>query len=230
MRPHVIVNVAMSADGKLSTRDRRQVKISGAEDFARVDHLKSGCDAVMVGIGTVLADDPSLTIKSEALKRERRAQGWDEHPVRVVVDSTARIPTTASVLTRGQGKRVIAVSRRADPVTVAGLEKMATVIVLGEQEVDLATLVDRLGAMGVRELMVEGGGTLIAGLFAAGLVDELYTFVGNIVIGGKDAPTLADGAGFVTESEFGRLALAEAVRIGEGILLHWNVRARSQQQ
>jgi 2,5-diamino-6-(ribosylamino)-4(3H)-pyrimidinone 5'-phosphate reductase len=227
MRPHVVVNVAISADGKLSTRERRQVKISGSEDFERVDRLKAGCDAVMVGIGTVLADDPALTVKSDELKRERLAQGRDEHPLRVVVDSTARIPLTSSILTRGGGKRVVAVSQRADLATVASLKKMAMVIVAGEQEVDLAALIDELGALGVRQLMVEGGGTLIAGLFAAGLVDELYTFVGNIVIGGKDAPTLADGAGFVTESEFGRLALSEAVRIGEGILLHWNVRARS---
>ncbi|MCX6682029.1 MAG: 2,5-diamino-6-(ribosylamino)-4(3H)-pyrimidinone 5'-phosphate reductase [Methanoregula sp.] len=227
MRPHVVVNVAISADGKLSTRERRQVKISGSEDFERVDRLKAGCDAVMVGIGTVLADDPALTVKSDELKRERLAQGRDEHPLRVVVDSTARIPLTSSILTRRGGKRVVAVSQRADLATVASLKKMAMVIVAGEQEVDLAALIDELGALGVRQLMVEGGGTLIAGLFAAGLVDELYTFVGNIVIGGKDAPTLADGAGFVTESEFGRLALSEAVRIGEGILLHWNVRARS---
>ena len=228
MRPHVIVNVAMSADGKLSTRDRRQVKISGAEDFERVDRLKAGCDAVMVGIGTVLADDPSLTIKSDELKRERLAQGRDEHPIRVVVDSTARIPLTSSILTRGGGKRVIAVSQRADPVMVAGLKKMATVIVAGEQEVDLAALIDELGTLGVRQLVVEGGGTLIAGLFAAGLVDELYTFVGNIVIGGKDAPTLADGAGFVREAEFSRLTLVESTRIGNGILLHWNVEPRLQ--
>jgi len=228
MRPHVVVNVAISADGKLSTRERRQVKISGSEDFERVDRLKAGCDAVMVGIGTVLADNPSLTIKSEELKRERRAQGWDEHPIRVVVDSTARIPFASSILTRGTGKRVVAVSQRADPLTVAGLKKIATVIVAGEQEVDLAALIDRLGAMGVRQLMVEGGGTLIAGLFAAGLVDELYTFVGNIVIGGKDAPTLADGAGFVREAEFSRLTLVESTRIGDGILLHWNIEPRSQ--
>ncbi len=65
MRPYVVVNIAMSADGKISTRERRQVRISGAQDRNRVDKLKAGCDAIMVGIGTVLADDPSLTVKSE---------------------------------------------------------------------------------------------------------------------------------------------------------------------
>ena len=85
MRPVVIVNVAMSADGKLSTRERRQVRISGKDDFSRVDRLKAGCDAVMVGIGTVLADDPSLTIKSPDLKKERLDSGRPEHPVRVEI-------------------------------------------------------------------------------------------------------------------------------------------------
>ena len=65
MRPNVVVNVAMSADGKISTRERRQVKISGVQDFERVDRLKADSDAVMIGIGTVLSDDPSLTVKSE---------------------------------------------------------------------------------------------------------------------------------------------------------------------
>ena len=82
MRPCVVVNVAMSADGKLSTRERRQVKISGMQDFARVDQMKAGSDAVMVGIGTVIADDPSLTVKSPAARMERRKLGLDEHPVR----------------------------------------------------------------------------------------------------------------------------------------------------
>ncbi len=90
MRPYVVVNIAMSADGKISTRERRQVRISGSQDFNRVDRLKAGCDAVMVGIGTVLADDPSLTVKSEECRTYRRKQGWDDHPVRIVVDSSCR--------------------------------------------------------------------------------------------------------------------------------------------
>jgi 2,5-diamino-6-(ribosylamino)-4(3H)-pyrimidinone 5'-phosphate reductase len=223
MRPHVVVNVAMSADGKLSTRERRQVRISGNEDFLRVDRLRAASDAVMVGIGTVLADDPSLTVKSDELKRERRAHGRDEHPVRVVVDSAARIPLTASVLHKGKGMRVVAVSRHADPAHVTALKKIATLVVAGETKVDLTELLDKLGSMGVRQLMVEGGGTLIAGLFADGLVDEVYMYTGNIIIGGKDAPTPADGEGFLKEDEFPRLVLLDATPTGAGILLHWRV-------
>ncbi len=223
MRPSVVVNVAMSADGKLSTRERRQVKISGAEDFARVDLLKAGCDAVMVGIGTVLADDPSLTVKNPDLKSRRQQEGKPEHPARVIIDSRARISPDASVLNKGDGLRVVAVSGRADPARVDVLRAKATVIVAGEDEVDLARVLDELGAMGIRRLMVEGGGTLIAGLVRAGLVDEIYTYIGSIVIGGKDAPTLADGPGWITEAEFARLILADVARLDDGILLHWNV-------
>ncbi|MDD4136607.1 MAG: dihydrofolate reductase family protein, partial [Methanoregula sp.] len=114
MRPHVIVNVAMSADGKLSTRERRQVKISGVLDFNRVDRLKADCDAVMVGIGTVIADDPSLTVKAEECRNNRIRRGVDEHPVRIVVDSHARIPPGAAVLHKGSGQRIVAVSQQAD--------------------------------------------------------------------------------------------------------------------
>jgi len=223
MRPYVIVNVAMSADGKISTRERRQVRISGQQDFTRVDRLKAGCDAVMVGIGTVLADDPSLTVKSEECRSYRREQGKDDHPVRIVVDSSARIPPDAAVLHKGEGKRVIAVSKKAGGDKIALLEKKASVIVSGEDEVDLPALMDELGSMGIHRIMVEGGGTLIAGLIRAGLVHEIYTYIGNILIGGKDAPTFNDGVGYTQESLFPRLSLVEVRRIEEGILLHWKV-------
>lgn len=223
MRPYVVVNVAMSADGKLSTRERRQVKISGAVDFARVDRLKAGCDAVMVGIGTVLADDPSLTVKADECRKVRRDRGEDEHPVRIVIDSTARIPSDASILHKGEGKRIVAVSSRADTQRVADLKEHATVIIAGDGEVDLTILMEELGNMGIQRVMVEGGGTIIAGLLAAGLVDEIYTFIGNIIIGGRDAPTLADGPGFTRETDFSRLTLLEAKQMERGILLHWVV-------
>jgi 2,5-diamino-6-(ribosylamino)-4(3H)-pyrimidinone 5'-phosphate reductase len=223
MRPYVIVNVAMSADGKISTHQRRQVRISGAQDFTRVDRLKAKSDAVMVGIGTVLADDPSLTIKSEECRKYRKEHGQDEHPVRIVVDSSARIDPDASVLNKGEGKRVIAVSKRADVTKVSDLKKKSTVIVTGDEHVDLTALMSELYSMGIHRIMVEGGGTLIAGLFEAGLVHEIFTFIGNIIIGGRDAPTCSDGEGFIKDASFPRLTLQEARRFDQGILLHWIV-------
>ena len=223
MRPFVFVNIAMSADGKISTRERRQVRISGNEDYSRVDRIKAESDAIMVGIGTVLADNPSLTVKSPELRAGRRAAGEDENPIRVVVDSRGRIPLDADILQKGTGKRVVAVSREALPETVEALRQHATVVLAGDETVDLGILLEELYRQGVRRLMVEGGGTLIWALFAQGLVDELQTFVGNIVIGGKDAPTPADGTGFLREADFARLRIIEAVRLDEGLLIRWSV-------
>jgi 2,5-diamino-6-(ribosylamino)-4(3H)-pyrimidinone 5'-phosphate reductase len=227
MRPVVHVNVAMSADGKLSTRERRQVRISGPADFSRVDRIKAESDAVMVGIGTVLADDPSLTVKSRDLMAMRIARGMPGHPVRIVVDSRARTPPDAAVLHRGAGGRVIACSEQADPERKAVLEHHATVIVAGHDQVDLSLLFSRLYNQGIRRLMVEGGGTLIAALFSAGLVDELTCFVGNMIIGGRDAPTLADGPGFIDEDTFVRLSLSGVEPMDEGVLLSWRVKRES---
>ncbi|MFA5394555.1 MAG: 2,5-diamino-6-(ribosylamino)-4(3H)-pyrimidinone 5'-phosphate reductase [Methanomicrobiales archaeon] len=226
MRPHVVVNLAMSADGKLSTKERRQVRISGDADFRRVDLMKSQCDAIMVGIGTVLADDPSLTVKDAALQKERVDAGWDDNPVRIVIDSKARTPVDAAILHKGSGRRIIAVSVSADPAKVALLSPHADVQVHGNDKVDLSSFLEYLGTLGIQTLMVEGGGTLIGSLFKEGLVDELFTCIGNIIIGGADAPTAADGEGFLLECDFPVLVLTSATPIDEGILLHWTVRKK----
>ena len=108
-RPFTFINSAMSADGKISTKERKQVRISGSVDFSRMDELRASSDAVMVGIGTVLADDPSLTVKSEMLRANRKKSGRNENPIRVVVDSKARTPIDADIFKKGEGIRVIAV-------------------------------------------------------------------------------------------------------------------------
>ncbi|NYT05208.1 MAG: 2,5-diamino-6-(ribosylamino)-4(3H)-pyrimidinone 5'-phosphate reductase [Methanomicrobiales archaeon] len=223
MRPFVFVNLAMSADGKLSTRERRQVKISGREDFARVDRIKAGSDAVMVGIGTVLADNPSLTVKSSELKAMRVQTGALENPVRIVIDSRARTPPDADILHKGPGRRIIAVSRQAPEERISRLAPFAEVRVFGDEKVDMSALLAFLHTEGVRRVMVEGGGTLIWSLFAEDLVDEFITFVGNMVIGGASAPTPADGSGFALEREFTRLKLAGMRQCDDGVLLTWTV-------
>ena len=218
MRPYVFINSAMSADGKISTVARKQVRISGEEDLRRVDALKADVDAVMVGVGTVLADDPKLTIKSMALKRTRMGQGRTESPLRVVVDSRARTPPTAAVL---GSNALIATSQQAPRHRVEELETRADILVVGERKVDLAALLERLKGRGVESLLVEGGATLNFALLSLGLVDEIYTYVGNIIIGGSAAPTLVDGEGLT--NDFVKLNLQEVRQIGDGVLIKWRV-------
>jgi 2,5-diamino-6-(ribosylamino)-4(3H)-pyrimidinone 5'-phosphate reductase len=208
----------MSADGKISTVARKQVRISGEDDLRRVDALKADVDAVMVGVGTVLADDPKLTIKSMALKRTRMGQGRTESPLRVVVDSRARTPPTAAVL---GSNALIATSQQAPRHRVEELETRAEILVVGERKVDLAALLERLKGRGVESLLVEGGATLNFALLSLGLVDEIYTYVGNIIIGGSAAPTLVDGEGLT--NDFVKLNLQEVRQIGDGVLIKWRV-------
>ena len=218
---HVVVNAAMSADGKLSTREREQVAISGPDDFDRVDALRAESDAIMVGVGTVLADDPSLTVDGDVRRERRIDAGKPEQPARIVADSRIRTPTDAQILD-DRAQTYLLTSEAAPQDFVAEItEAGAAVISAGDQQVDLSATLAELESRGIDRLMVEGGGELIFSLFEEGLVDELSVFVGSAVIGGRKAPTLADGDGFV--GEFPELSLRDVERIDDGVLIHWDV-------
>lgn len=222
-RPLVFINAAMSADGKISTVKRTQTRISGTEDFDRVDALRARSDAIMVGIGTVLADNPSLTVKSKNRREERKSAGKGENPLRIVVDSEARTPVDADVLNKGEGKRIIAVSQRAILENAGQLGEKADVLVCGMEEVDLKKLLFLIWQRGVRRVIVEGGATLNWSLLSQKLVDMIYTYVGNMIVGGATAPTLVDGEGFTKEAEMIKLELLGVEKMDGGVLLKWSV-------
>jgi 2,5-diamino-6-(ribosylamino)-4(3H)-pyrimidinone 5'-phosphate reductase len=221
-RPYVTINCAMSADGKISSFERRQVRISGKSDLARVDALRAKSDAIMVGVGTVLADDPGLRVKSEQLRKERAFLGRPENPLRVVADSLARTPFSAQVLEKGPGDRcIIAVSHAAPEERLADLACRCEIIKYGRDRVNLRELLCILREKGVDTLMVEGGGTLNWSMIKDGLVDEMCIYIGSLITGGKDAPTPVDGAGFAMN--FPRLKLVSLERLDEGALLSWRL-------
>ena len=220
---YVHVNAAQSVDGKLSTRRREQVAISGPADFDRVDRIRAAADAVMVGVGTVLADDPGLTVKEEDRRVQRLRNGRSANPARVVADSKARTPTDARVLD-DEAATYLLVSDAAVDEAVAELDAAgATVVVAGEERVDLGAAFFRLADRGVARLMVEGGGELIFSLFADGLVDRLSLYFGSLVLGGRNAPTLADGEGFVAPESFPRLELTDVDRLDDGVVLDYEL-------
>jgi len=218
---HVLVNAAISADGKLSSKKREQILISGTADFDRVDELRTEYDAVMVGVGTVLADDPSLTIDVEDRRERRLERGDPANPARIVADSRVRTPPDATVLD-DRAETYLLVSEAAPSDFVAEMESEGvTVIAAGENRVDLAAAFDELETHGIDRLLVEGGGEIIYSLFAADLVDRLSVFVGSLVVGGRDAPTLADGEGFV--EDFPEFELDGVREIDDGVLLEYDV-------
>jgi len=217
----VVVNAATSVDGKLSTRERRQVRISGNEDFDRVDRLRAAADAVLVGVGTVLADDPHLGVKSEDRRIERLRNGRPANPARVVADSRARTPPDATCLNDDAETYLLVSAAAPEDRRTALREAGATVIETGTDRVDLSTAFESLETEGVDRLLAEGGGELIYSLFEAGLVDELSVFVGSLVVGGREAPTLVDGEGFV--EGFPALELVAVDRLDDGVVLEYRV-------
>jgi 2,5-diamino-6-(ribosylamino)-4(3H)-pyrimidinone 5'-phosphate reductase len=218
---HVVANAAMSADGKLSSRRREQVVISGPEDFARVDALRASCDAVLVGSGTVLADDPHLTVEDPDLRAERREEGQPAHPARVVADTHARTQSDSRVLDDAAASYVLVGDAAPDERRTALRETGAELIEAGDERVALPEAFAALEAEGIDRLLIEGGGEVLFSAFEAGLVDELTVFVGPVLIGGRDAPTLADGAGFV--EEFPELDLESVERVDDGVLCRYAV-------
>lgn len=213
---HVLVNAAISADGKLSSRRREQIAISGPADFERVTELRDSRDAILVGLGTVQADDPRL-----GLPAGPHASADGSQPIRVVADSQARTPTDASILDDA-ARTIILVSSAAPTDRREALrETGADLIVAGDTRVNLTKAFGKLADQGVSTLLIEGGGELLYSVFDAGLADELYLFIGSCLIGGRDAPTLIDGEGWV--ENFPSLSLNSVERIDDGVLLQYAV-------
>lgn len=201
----VVVNAAMTADGKIALRGGNPLQISDEADLRRVHELRARSDAILVGIGTVLADDPSLLSKAPGAARQ---------PMRVVLDSRGQTPPNARVL-NGAARTAIVVAKGN-----ARRFPNAECIEAGEGRVDLRLALRELAARGVETLMVEGGATIIGAFLRANLVDELLTYVAPIVVGGG-APSLVEGPGATDAAHALRLRLVEAQPLGAGVLLRY---------
>jgi 2,5-diamino-6-(ribosylamino)-4(3H)-pyrimidinone 5'-phosphate reductase len=224
-RPYVILNVAMSADGKTDTVARRGAAISSPLDRQRVDRLRASCDAILVGGHTITGDDPHLTVKSAALRAERLGRGLDENPVKVGVITKANLPETGRFLTAGPARIIIFTTTQTDPAQIQRLfEQGVQVFVMGERQVDLKGALQCLKEQDIQRLLVEGGGTLNEELLKQNLVDEISVYIAPVIFGGADAPTFASGAGLSRQAAIP----LEQTRLEEladgGIVVYYAVR------
>ena len=196
-RPFVFINVAMTADGKIDTFARKGAAISSQRDKERVDQLRAGSDAVMVGGRTLLDEDPKLTVRSEVLRAERVARGLASNPVKVGIVTRAELEPHSKFLHEGNAKVVIFTTHQTSKDQLAFLRSQgADVYTDNHDKVDLLNALVKLKELGINRLMVEGGATLNFELLRLGLVDEVLAYMAPMIFGGASAPTMVAGSGF----------------------------------
>jgi len=205
MRPYVIINAAMSLDGRLALNTGEQTRLSSKEDMDRVKDLRNSVGAILVGVGTVISDDPKLDP--------------NEDVIRVVLDTKGKTPPDSRVM-KAPPRTLIALGPDAILDTPEGV--IVRNYPLEGDVVDIRRVLNDLGAMDVRELLVEGGGRVISEFLDRGLFDVLQVFVADRIIGGS-AVSLATGKGAFTMEEMVHLEFVECRRLDGGVLLVYHV-------
>ena len=225
-QPFVVLKTAMSLDGKIATVTGESQWITGEAARARVHEWRDIYDGIMVGIGTVLHDDPALTTRLPAGRSGR-------NPVRIIVDSQARTPLTAQVVTDEAAPTIIAVTEKAPAERIAALEQSAQVEVLrcgSGPHVDVALLMQQLGEREICSIFVEGGGTLAYSLLAAGFVDKMEAFIAPLLIGGREALTPVEGAGSTRLADAVRLHDVQYEQVGSDMLVTGYTRSAAERR
>jgi 5-amino-6-(5-phosphoribosylamino)uracil reductase len=193
-RPYVLLSVAASLDGCIDDSTPERLLLSNDEDLDRVDELRAGVDAILVGAGTVLADDPRLLVRSARRRRRRVAGGRPASPVRVVLSGSGELNPDAQVFT-GEAETLL-------------------------RSGDIHRVLSELHGRGVSRLLVEGGSAVLTALLAERLADELQLMLAPFFLGDPAAPRLVSPTAFPRVE----LHLAETRRVGGAVLLRYTLR------
>jgi 5-amino-6-(5-phosphoribosylamino)uracil reductase len=223
-RPYTLLSCAMSLDGYLDDASERRLILSNDADFDRVDEVRAGCDAILVGAATVRNDNPRLLVRSAARVEERRRRGLAPTPIKVTVTERAKLDPTAAFFELGETEKLVyCASDTADDARSA-FGPVATVVDAGPS-VTMRGLSEDLHARGVRRLMVEGGETVLTQFLADDLADELQLVVAPFFVGDCQAPRFVRDGRFPWHPAH-RAALLEARPVGDVVLLRYALSAR----
>jgi 2,5-diamino-6-(ribosylamino)-4(3H)-pyrimidinone 5'-phosphate reductase len=228
-RPFVFINMAVTADGKIATANRAVSTFSSKRDFEHLLELRATADAVMSGARTVAQEGVNLGPGPARFRRLRLRNGLAEYNLRVVASGTGSLDPRAEIFRRRFSPVLVLVSQRASERNIQQLRAVADEVkVCGENEIDFLRAVAWLRAKWkVNRLLCEGGGEMNGALFRAGLVDQLHLTVCPKIFGGRDAPTIADGAGGRSLADATRLRLKSATRVGDELFLVYDVMRRT---
>jgi 2,5-diamino-6-(ribosylamino)-4(3H)-pyrimidinone 5'-phosphate reductase len=214
----VTVGGFMSVDGKIAPANRigREFTKFMTPQHQKILHrIRARVDAIIVGVDTIIADDPSLTVRAVKGK----------NPIRVVLDSSARTPLTSRILNT-EAKTIIVVTQKAQKERIESLRNKKAEVILSNsaRRVDLRELIGELRNRGVNKVLIEGGGEVRWSFFKENLVDELFVWIMPYVWGGRDAPTLVDGEGFLKAEDAMSLKLEDMKFVNNIIILWFSVR------
>jgi 2,5-diamino-6-(ribosylamino)-4(3H)-pyrimidinone 5'-phosphate reductase len=202
----------MSADGKIASPSGKQLRISNEEDMKRVYKLRNEFDAVLVGVNTIQADNPKLTVKPDYVQNLK-------NPTRVILDT--HCGTRPDALAVNENAKTLIITNGECDKNYKNTVEVIQCEVDYEGLIDLNQMLEILHSRGIKKLMVEGGSTVIWNFLKQGLVDDLYVFIGPMIIGGKYTPSMADGEGIAQEDELINLEIVEFKKIGNGLLVHY---------
>ncbi len=223
-KPFVLLKAAMTLDGKIATRTGKSRWISSPASRDLAHRLRRKYQAVMVGAGTVIADDPELTC--------RLAEGRVSHPIRIILDGRLSIPPEAKVVAGTlPEKTIVATTAEADPDKRRRLEDAGCelLIVPGHgDKIDLAELMAELGAREIASLMIEGGSSVHEAALQARIVDKVLFFIAPKIFGGKDAPTAVGGPGVEEVEQAWRLAGMSVKNVGPDLVVEGKVQYPDQ--
>ena len=218
-RPYTLLSCSMSLDGYLDSSTVQRLALSNDADFDRVDAVRAGCDAILVGANTIRNDDPRLLVRSAARRADRLARGLTSSPTKVTLTRSGQLDADAQFFATGDGDKLVYCPTSAAPELRRRVGSCATVVDTGPR-VDLERVGEDLSARGVNRLMVEGGGTVNTQFLTADLADELDLVVAPFFVGDPLAQRFVDEGRFPWSAQR-RATLAEVRQIGDVVLLRY---------
>ncbi|MFF0266875.1 RibD family protein [Kribbella sp. NPDC004536] len=218
-RPYVLLSVAASIDGYIDDTTDERLLLSNDEDFDRVDDVRAGVDAILVGANTIRRDNPRLLVRSDDRRKRRVEAGLTESPIKVTISAGGGLDPSSKFFSTGEVDKVVYVPTSAVETAIAAVGAVSHVVDAGPA-VDLGFILRDLAQRGVKRLMVEGGGTMHTQFLSAGLADEIHLVIAPFFVGNSNAPRFVSDAQF-PQNPSNRMALTEVKQIGDVVLLRY---------
>jgi riboflavin-specific deaminase-like protein len=229
-RPFVLLNMAMTADGKIATANRAVSSCGSKRDLEHLYELRTTADAVMAGARTLDLNKVLLGPGGERFKKMRLKNGLGEYSLRVIVSGSGSIDPNAAIFSQKFSPIILLTAQHASKTTLKRLRHLTDdVLICGKKDIDFDQALRWLREKwNVKRLLCEGGGELNSALFRAGLVDELNLTVCPKLFGGRSAPTIAEGEGMRCLADAVQLELKFFRRVGEELFLVYKAKHRNQ--